>query len=137
VAFPRWLRPSQPGSGFLFGYVFGYAAWLVLIAAFALKDGTPPRLNLLGYGLLWALPWAVLWCVSGAIARGIPHYPAAVVTLLGITSGTVYSLATGSFGGWQAVSIPGCTIAHFAIWHAVAVPSWLLIRWLRGDTTAD
>src|SRR5262245_7203225 len=126
--FPRWLCPSHPGSGLLFGYLFGYVAWLLLIGSFSWTDRRLPPARHFSYGLLWALPWCGLWCLSGTIALNSVGYPATLVSLVGIGSGTCYSLATGPFDGWQSLTIPFRSFVHSFFGHVIVGIPWMAIK---------
>jgi hypothetical protein len=133
----RWLNPNSFLRGLRFGYLFGLVGWVVMVTAFILKSSNPTDafwrdLKLIPPGFLWAIPWAVLWSMSGAMCRGVPGYPATVLTLIGIAAGTAYSLTTGTWGGWQIITIPfQSAVATFLV-HLPAIGVVALLR-LNAD----
>lgn len=137
MSFFRWLWPRTPLRGLVFGYLLGYAAWIIFFVISNMINGgyrdAPSELfsDLLA-GLLWAIPWGVLWCMSGGLVYGEPRYPATIITLAGLASGTIYSLTDAPLDGWQGITIPVYAVMGFVLWHAAAIPLCLLVWAIMG-----
>jgi hypothetical protein len=113
----KWWRNSLV-LGPLAGWVVGMLWWAGLMVAFGpsvvvTNDGERPITvaSRLVYAPVVAVPWAVVGLLVGAVALAVrgPWVPASAG--LGTISGGGYSLATSSFDGWLALTMPVCCLA--------------------------